>query len=352
MKAVRMYSPGDIRVEEVLDPIPKDNEALIQVMCVGVCGSDIPRINIYGAHVSPIIPGHEFSGKVVAVGGNVKGFVPGDRVTVPPLIPCFRCEWCRRGLYSLCDDYDYYGSRRDGAFAQYVAVKESNLLKLPSNVSYLDAATTDPAANAVHGITQANLQPHETFVAYGSGPIGLFGIQIAKARGASKVIAIDIGEKKIEMARRIGADVVIDALKEDVDEIVARETNGKMAEVVIDFTGAPAAQKKAVHLTAKMGRIVLLGISHKGLDLSESEVDKVQRGQISIIGSWNSFTDPFPGNDWFEALKLFDEGKMTSKGVVSHELTLDEAPGIFRDIAAGGLFFNKIIFLPNGRPEK
>jgi L-iditol 2-dehydrogenase len=180
----------------------------------------------------------------------------------------------------------------------------------------------------------------------------LFAIQVAKAHGASKVIAIDIGEQKIEVARQIGADVVIDALKENPEEIVARETGGKMADVVIDFTGAPVAQKKSIYLTAKMGRIVYLGISHKGLDYSEKEVDLIQRGQLSVIGSWNSFTEPFPGNDWFEALKLFSEGKMTSRGTISHELGLDDIPGIFRQISEGGLFFNKIMFFPNGKPTE
>jgi len=346
-----MYQPGDLRVEEVPDPVPKDGEALVEVMGCGVCGSDIPRINVYGAHVSPIIPGHEFSGKIIEVGKDVKDFSVGDRVTVPPLTPCFKCEMCGLGLYSLCDNYDYFGSRRDGAFAQYVAVGEVNLLKLPDNVSYIDAATTDPAANALHGITRAGLQAGETMVAYGAGPIGLFGIQIAKAYGASKVIAIDIGEEKTAVAKKLGADVVIDALKEDPVSIVSEETGGRMADVVIDFTGAPPAQKKAIYLTSKMGRFVLLGISHKGLDFSEEEVDKIMRNQITLIGSWNSFTKPFPGNDWFGSLKLFSEGKMTSDGTISHLLTLDEAPDIFKQIAKGGLFFNKIMFIPNGVPE-
>ncbi|MDR3224741.1 MAG: galactitol-1-phosphate 5-dehydrogenase [Clostridiales Family XIII bacterium] len=352
MKAVMMYAPGDLRVEEVPAPVPRDDEVLIKVAGCGVCGSDIPRINTYGAHISPIIPGHEFSGEVVEAGKSVKDYNVGDRVTVPPLIPCFKCEWCEKGLYSLCDDYDYYGSRRNGAFAQYVAVNEGNLLRLPENVSYLDAATTDPAANAIHGITQAGLREGETFIAYGAGPIGLFGIQVAKVHGASKVISIDLGERKIEVVRQIGADVVIDALQEDPEEVVARETGGKMADVVIDFTGAPTAQKKAIHLAAKMGRVVYLGISHKGLEYSEEEVDKIMRGQLAVIGSWNSFTKPFPGNDWFEALQLFSEGKLTSNGTISHALSLDEAPEMFRKIAAGGLFYNKIMFLPNGEPQE
>jgi L-iditol 2-dehydrogenase len=351
MKAVRMYNPGDLRIEDVSVPVPAKGEVLVKVMGCGVCGSDIPRINVFGAHVSPITPGHEFSGQVVDIGGDVKNFKPGDRVTVPPLIPCYNCKWCDKGVYSLCEDYDYFGSRRDGAFAEYVAVGCGNLLHLPDEVSYIDAATTDPAANAFHGLAQSDLRESETIVIYGAGPIGLFAIQAAKVKGADMVIAIDIGANKTEVAKRVGADVVIDGSEQEPEDVVRRVTDGKMADVVIDFTGAPIAQKKAIGLAAKMGRVVLLGISHKGLDLSEGEVDSIMRGQLSVIGSWNSFTKPFPGDDWFEALRYFSEGRLSSQELISHRLTLDEAPEIFRKIAAGNFFFNKIMFLPNGEPD-
>lgn len=139
MKAVRMYAPRDLRVEEVDIPSYEADECLIKVMAVGVCGSDIPRVNQYGAHVSPIIVGHEFGGQIVKTGDKVTKFKAGDRVTCLPLIPCFKCKYCEMGEYSLCEDYDYYGSRRDGAFAQYIAVKEGNLLKVDDKVSYEDA---------------------------------------------------------------------------------------------------------------------------------------------------------------------------------------------------------------------
>ena len=110
MQAVRMYAPGDLRVEEVPRPVPGAGEYLVQVMAVGVCGSDIPRVNRYGAHVSPIIVGHEFSGLVVEAGPGAQGFQPGDHVVCPPLIPCGQCPSCQAGQYSLCERYDYYGS--------------------------------------------------------------------------------------------------------------------------------------------------------------------------------------------------------------------------------------------------
>ena len=352
MKALRLYDPGDLRVEDIEVPVIKENEALVQVMYCGVCGSDIPRLLKYGAYFSPITPGHEFAGKIAKVGSEVKNFRVGDKVTVPPLIPCYKCEWCEKGVYSLCQSYDYYGSRSNGAFAEYIAVTQANLLHVPGSVSYLDAASSDPAANALHGITQANLKEGDSLLVYGAGPIGLFAIQAAKARGASKVIAIDVGDKKTEVARIVGADLVLDALKDDLTAEVLKATNGEKADIVIDFTGVPAAQKNTISLVRKMGTIVLLGISHQGLELEEKDVDEILRGQLSIIGSWNSFTKPFPGNDWFEALELFKAKKMTAEPVVSHKLLLDEAPDTFKKIKEGSFFFNKIMFMPNGEVKE
>lgn len=352
MKAVRMYAPRDLRVEEVKMPRCAEDECLIKVMAVGVCGSDIPRMNQYGAHVSPIICGHEFGGKIVETGKNVTKFNVGDRVTCPPLIPCGECKYCQMGEYSLCEHYDYYGSRRDGAYAQYIAVKESNLLKVKDTVSYEDAATTDPCANALHGMARAEFKPGDSVCVYGAGPIGLFAVQYARIKGAGKIIAVDVWEEKLDMARKNGADVVINSKETDPAEAVLKETEGLGCDVVIDFSGAPVCQKAAIRSAAKLGRVVFLGISHQGLELSEKEVDEIMRKQLSIKGSWNSFTKPFPGSDWTESIDLFENHGLTAKDIISHRLTLDEMPETFEKIAKGGYFFSKIMFFPNGQTEE
>lgn len=349
MKAVRMYAPRDLRVEEVEIPSYQEDECLIKVMAVGVCGSDIPRVNQYGAHVSPIIVGHEFGGIITETGSKVTKFKAGDRVTCPPLIPCFKCKYCEMGEYSLCEDYDYYGSRRDGAFAQYIAVKEGNLLKVSDNISYEDAATTDPCANALHGMDRAEFHPGDSVCIYGAGPIGLFAVQYAKIQGASRIIAVDVWDEKLDMALKNGADVVVNSKNEDPVQAVMDATNGVGADVVIDFSGAPICQKAAIRSAAKLGRVVFLGISHQGLELSEKEVDQIMRKQLSVKGSWNSFTKPFPGKDWTGAIDLYENHGMTAKDIISHRLSLDEAPEIFEKIAKGGFFFSKIMFFPNGQ---
>lgn len=351
MKAVRMYKPGDLRVEDVPVPSPGEKEVLLKVMAVGVCGSDIPRVNKYGAHIAPLTIGHEFSAEIVELGKNAGDWKLHDRVTVPPLIPCYQCEWCDKGIYSLCENYDYFGSRRDGAMAEYVVSPIANLLKLPDNVGYIDAATVDPCANALHGIKQANLVPGDTLCVFGSGPIGLYAIQCAKAFGAKTVIAVDLSQEKIDIAKKCGADYIINSKNEDAAKKV-QEITGGGADVVIDFTGAPVAQLACIDSAGKMGRVVLLGISHQGLNLTEKHVDKLMRGQLSLIGSWNSFTKPFPGDDWFVALDLFAKKKISSQHMISHKLPLEKAPLIFKQIDEGGMFFNKILFLPFGENFK
>ncbi len=348
MKAVRMYAPGDLRVEETAAPEVKPDEALVKVMAVGVCGSDIPRANKYGAHIAPIILGHEFGGVIVEKGAEVKNFEVGDHVTAPPLIPCGKCHWCKKGEYSLCDYYDYYGSRRDGAMAQFIAVKESNLLKVRKDVKFEDIATTDPCANALHAMYKANFREGESVCIVGAGAIGLFAVQYAKIKGASRIAVVDIWDEKLKMALDVGADTVINSMKEEPVEIIREITDGMGMDIVIDFSGAPAAQKQCISYACKQGRVVFLGISHQGLQLTEKEVDYIQRGELQIIGSWNSFTAPFPGRDWIGSIDLFENHGMTAKDIISHRLTLDEVPGIFEKIAEGNYFFSKIMIFPNG----
>lgn len=348
MKAVRLYSPGDLRVEEIPVPGISEDEVLVKVKAVGVCGSDIPRVNKYGTYKSPLTVGHEFGGEVEKVGNKVTNFSVGDRVSVAPLIPCFNCEWCKAGEYSLCEHYDYYGSRRDGAMAEYIAVHQNNLIKFSKEVSFDDIATLDPCANAAHGLIRGGFREGETLCVYGTGPIGLYVIQYAKIFGAKKVIAVDVFDEKLEIASKMGADVIINGKRDNPIQSILDATEGSGTDMVIDLTGVPFIQDSCILSAKKMGRIVFLGISHKPLDLSEKAVDSILRKQLSVIGSWNSFSHPFPGKEWTESVRFFEEGKLSSKYMISHRLSLDEAPEMFRRIAQGNLFFNKIMFYPWG----
>ena len=234
--------------------------------------------------------------------------------------------------------------------AEFISVKESNLLEIGDNISYEDGATVDPCANALHAMARAQFQEGETVCVYGAGPIGLFAVQYAKIKKAGKIIAVDIWDEKLEQAKKVGADVVINSKNEDAAAKVKEATGGLGANVVIDFSGVPIGQLTCLHCASKLGRVILLGISHKGLDLSEKEVDLIMREQLDIRGSWNSFTNPFPGSDWTDSIELYEKYGMTAKDIISHRLSLDDVPGIFKKIKEGGFFFSKIMFYTQGVP--
>ncbi|MFD1416755.1 galactitol-1-phosphate 5-dehydrogenase [Oceanobacillus jeddahense] len=348
MKAVQMFAVKDLRVNEVEKPAPQDDEVLLKIMAVGVCGSDIPRINHKGPHVLPVIPGHEFAGEVIEVGKEVTGWEVSDRAAVAPLIPCNQCEWCEQGLYSLCEDYKYYGSRNDGAFAEYLAVKAENLLKLNKTTPFDWGATVDPAANAIHAFFRGDIGKEDTLTVFGMGAIGLFAIQYAKAIGITKIIAVDINTEKLETAKSCGADYLINSGNESVIEKIKEYTNGDGTTAVLEMSGAAIAQVQAVQAAAKMGRIVYLGINNGNLDIPNDAINKILRGQLSIIGSWNSFSNPFPGKEWTESVRLMEEGKLNPGKLITHRLGLDDVPEVFRKIDKEPFHFNKIMFYPHG----
>lgn len=352
MKAILMRAPKDLKLEDVQMPEPKADEVLIKVMAVGVCGSDIPRMLTYGAHVSPIIPGHEFAGKIIALGENVQGWAIGDKVSAAPLIPCNKCEWCEKGIYSLCEDYKYYGSRNDGAYAQYLAVKAENLLKLSEDTPYDWGATIDPAANALHAYLRGEGSAEDSVCIYGLGAIGLFAVQYAKVLGCKTIIVCDVNDDKLSVAQECGATHMINSLKEDAVSRVFEITGGKGADLVLDMSGVPSAQHQAILSAGKMGRVVYLGISHKGLELSEKAVDRIQRFQLTLRGSWNSFSNPFPGFEWTESARLMNEKLFNPDLLISHRLGLEELPGIFEQIDNRSIVYNKIMFYPNGMDER
>lgn len=351
MKAIQMTEVKNLKVIETDIPKPGPDEVLMKIMAVGVCGSDIPRILKFGSHVLPIIPGHEFAGEIVEVGSEVKGWTSGDRACAAPLIPCNECEWCKKGIYSLCEHYTYYGSRNDGAFAQYLAVKAGNLVKLSDSTPYDWGATIDPAANALHAFYRADAVPEDTLTVFGLGAIGLYALQYAKAIGMKTIIAVDIDDEKLETAKKCGADFTVNSMKADPVAAIREYTSGKGTSLTFDMSGVPSAQHQAVLTAGKMGRVVFLGISHAGLNLSEEAVDNILRYQLSVKGSWNSFSNPFPGKEWTEASRLMGEKKLNPELIITNKLLLDDVPETFKKIDEKSIKFNKIMFYPNGYLE-
>lgn len=348
MRAAVLHAPGDLRVEEVPVPAIGRGEVLVRVMAAGICGSDIGRVMTTGTYAFPTIPGHEFAGEVAAVGDGVSGLVVGDTVAVAPLMPCGTCEWCRAGKFSLCDDYDFMGSRSDGAFAEYLAAPARNVLKVPAGVSFEAAATIEPAAIILHGIQKLNLRLGDAVAVVGCGALGYFALQFAKLSGARPLIAIDVDAEKLDLARRVGADICINPAEEDAVTAVLAATGRRGVAVALECAGSAAGRDLAILATAKQGKIMLYGTAYGDVTLNAKAFARLVREEMELVGSWNSYSLPFPGKEWFDIIALIAEGRLVIEPLISHRARLDEAPGIFRALKERSFGpYHKILFKPN-----
>lgn len=345
MKAANLYAPGDIRTEEVPVPEPGEGQVLLKVKACGVCGSDISRVMETGTYRFPTIPGHEFAGEVVELGPGVDGVPLGQRVTVIPLMPCEICNFCRIGQYQLCENYNYLGSRTDGAFAEYVVAPAANLLPLPEGVSFEMGAMTDPASVALHAVKKLGIQPGDRVAVFGVGPIGTFALQWAKILGARETIAIDIFPEKLAVAAQLGADHCINGREEDPVERILELTGGKGVERAVEFAGHKITQEQSILATAKLGSIVWGGISHSDLPLREKAVDGILRKELTLVGSWNSSFAPFI-SDWERALLFMGLGRLKGEELITHRLSLDEIQDAFKMMQGRKEYFNKVMFFP------
>jgi L-iditol 2-dehydrogenase len=338
MQAAVMYAPGDIRLEDVPKPRAGAGEVLLRVAAVGVCGSDIPRMLTKGAHRMPIVCGHEFSGHIVEMGQGVTGFATGDLVGVAPLIPCETCDQCITGNFSRCTHYDYFGSRRDGAYAEYVAVPERNLLKAADGTDARAVAMIDPASIALHAIWKAQPTVGDRGGVIGCGPIGLFAIQWLKMMGCSEVVAIDIAGQKLDQAREAGATHTFLA----TDDI----PQSMRCDVIIEAAGHTSSINVAARLAAPGGHVSFIGIPAGDVVLENKTFQHFLRQEVSLHGAWNSFGAPFPGRQWNVALENLTSGALRWRFMITHELGLDELPNMFGRLRQKNEFFAKIMFRP------
>jgi L-iditol 2-dehydrogenase len=345
MRAANLYAPGDLRVEQVPIPEPGRNEVLLKVKACGVCGSDISRIMDIGTYRYPTIPGHEFSGEVVAWGLGVEKAKMPEKLTVVPLIPCQSCSYCKIGDHHLCEQYSYLGSRRDGAFAEFVIVPAMNVVPLPENVDFDLGAMTDPAAVALHAVRHLNIRPGDRVAAFGVGAIGAFALQWAKIVGAGETIGVDVVPERLGVASLLGADFCINGDVEDPVEVIRDHTQGRGIERTLELAGNPVTQEQSVLVTAKRGSCVWAGISHRSLTISEKAVDDILRKEMTVKGSWNSSYTPLV-NDWETALSFMGKGRLRSDNIISHRLPLEKVPQSLKMMQDRKVYFNKVMFFP------
>ena len=327
MKAAVLHAVDDLRVQDVPDPAPGPGEAVVAVSHCGVCSSDIARVTRDGTYSFPTIPGHEYAGTDEA----------GGLFAVYPLIPCRKCPQCRAGQFQRCTDYSYTGSRCDGAFAELVKVPVANLVAVPPGVSAMAAAMTEPAAVGVHALRRAKMSQGDIVIIIGCGTIGLIAAQVARAKGAGRVIPIDISEERLTLARAMGFSEAANA-GGDLAEAI-----GPIGDVVVEMVGLSATYNTAIDLARAGGAVVFTGNIADDLVVPRKRVSTVLRKELTVLGTWNSDALGAEPTDWQEILALQAEGKVDLEPLVSHRISLEELPEIIDRMAQGKEVFGKVM---------
>lgn len=258
--------PGSVAVVELPTPKPKNNEVLIKIKATGICYTDVAIIN--GKYKGrkpvpiPIVLGHEGAGIVEEVGKDVKGLMPGDRVAFEALSGCGTCYNCLNGYKNMCNNWEHIGITCDGTFAEYIVINAGLVHKIPPEVSFIDAACLEPISLTVRTLEHVKPLVGDTVAIIGPGSIGLFHLQALKSAGASKIMVIGIekDEKRLEIARRLGADHVINASKEDVVRVVRDVTDGLGADIVVEAANSPTTVNLAIEIAGARGRVAYFGL--------------------------------------------------------------------------------------------
>ncbi|MBQ7666336.1 MAG: galactitol-1-phosphate 5-dehydrogenase, partial [Synergistaceae bacterium] len=261
-------------------------------------------------HFFPNILGHEFSGTVAEIGNGVTSVKAGDRVAGIPLIPCMKCDDCMKGNYSLCKNYSFIGSREFGSFAEYVCVPEKNIVRFNESVPFEQGAFFEPATVALHGLERVNYSGGHSVAILGGGTIGMMTLQWAKIFGARNAVVFDIVDERLELAKRLGADNVINTKSEDFMQKALDMTNGRGFDYVYETAGNTITMKMAFKLAANKAQVCFIGTPTRELSFTVSEWENMNRKEFILTGSWMSYSAPFPGHEWEMTAHYFGTGEL------------------------------------------
>ena len=310
MKAAVIHGPREIRLETVEDPSIRSDEILLKVKACGICGNDIHtyKTGITSPSPNSRILGHEFSGEIAELGSAVKGLKVGDRVL---------------GTGRSSGGIPGYGL--DGAFAEYVVVPKpalgKTLFKIPEALSWEEAATVEPVSVACHAVETAKIQPNEVVVILGAGMIGQGVAQAAKAKGAAKVIVCEPSAKRLTMAEKLGADLALNPKEINPVDAVTEATSGKMADVVFECSGAPAAFRQALRMVRFFGRVMQVAVFEQNVELEPDLTSLITVRNLTLRGC--------AGQQWAMALDLVRLGQVKTRDLVTHVFTLNNAKDAF-----------------------
>lgn len=330
MQAAVLHAVGDLRYETVEKPVPRPGEVLLKIAAAGICGSDLPRVFTKGTYHFPTIPGHEFAGVITEAQDPA---LVGRHAAVFPLLPCRKCAACQVGEFANCEHYDYYGSRRDGAFAEYLAVDERNLILLDDRIPLDVASLMEPAAVARAAVRRMQVSLGDKVVIFGAGPIGLLAAGWAKTAGASVVKVVDISEEKLAFARKLGF------------EPYDRDADG-LFDVALEGTGASAALGNAVLSLKSHGRMVLMGNPMGDMSLPSATYSQILRRELTLCGTWNSsYNDRV--NDWRAVADAMAVGALPFAELITHRYPLSRVNEAFEMMRGKKEFYTKVTLICN-----
>ncbi len=349
MEALVLHGIGDLRLDQIAVPHLAEGMVRVRIGFCGVCGSDIPRIFVKGTYSFPTVCGHELSGIVDACGPGVCGFSPSDLVVVFPLFWCGKCSACEHGKYVQCHDYDYLGSRSDGAFAEYVVVPQQNLILVPAGVTLEEASMTEPAAVALHALRRVQTSlVGKTVAIFGAGPIGLMTAQWARIMGAAEIFLFDIVAEKLVLAEGLGFEKVFNSTREDPVEVVNIHTDGKGAHVCVEAAGVPTTYRDALNSVGRGGCVVFLGNPDTDVTLSAELLSQLMRREVSIFGTWNSdYSAAGNDDDWSTVLQAMASGMLTLMPLITHKVPLVDGADILHKMRDKSEFYAKVLIHPS-----
>ncbi len=343
MKALVLTEYNHFDIQDVPKPAPGPNDVLVRVQAVGICGSDVHGMDgSSGRRIPPIIMGHEASGIIAEVGEAVRNWSAGDRVTFDSTVYALDDWYSRRGQYNLSDGREVVGVstpdfKRHGAFAEYVVVPQHILYAIPANVSFTQAALVEPVAVALHALSLTPIQINDSAVVVGAGMIGLFVIQALKLAGCGTIIAIDLDDDRLALAKSLGATLTLNAKTDDVVKEVQANTHGRGADVAFEVVGAGPTVRTAIECVRKGATVTLVGNLAPNVEIPLQAVVTRQlrlQGSCAINGEYEA------------ALALISSGRMNVEAILSAEVPLTEGPDWFKRLYQKEKGLIKVVLKP------
>ena len=306
-----MLRPGQIVFEDVVISDIKEDEVLIKVVRIGICGSDI---HVYhGKHPYtpyPVIQGHECSGKVVKAGKKVKKVKEGDKVVVQPQVVCGECYPCKHGRYNICDNLKVMGFQTEGCAKEYFKVEEAKVLKIPESMSYDEGALVEPLAVACHALKRSEIElKNKNVIVLGAGTIGNLVAQTAKAKGAAKVMITDIIKFRLNLAEECGIDIALDVSKYDLNKEIVREFGIEKADLILECVGSQATINDAINSARKGSDIIVIGVCPEDIRVN---IGFVQDRELRLIGNLM-----YREEDYLEAIDLIANKKVKADKLIT-----------------------------------